>query len=69
MQKYLTSFLIMHKTEITQAAYSVLPPRAAVMLPVLAVVYQRCGLNLAMVTPWKKQGEAGILVWLALFLA
>ena len=37
--------------------------------PVGAVVYQRCGLNLAMVTPWKKQGEAGILVWRALFLA
>lgn len=39
------------------------------MEPFLAAVYRRCGLNLATVTPWKKLGEAGILVWLALFLA
>lgn len=44
-------------------------PGAAAVGPFLAAVYRRCGLNLAMVTPWKKLGEAGILVWLALFLA
>ena len=55
--------------ENTQAAWSVLEPRAAAVEPFLATVYQRCGLNLAMVTPWKKLGEAGILVCLALFLA
>lgn len=35
------------------------PGAAAAVEPFLAAVYQRCGLNLAMVTPWKKLGEAG----------
>lgn len=43
--------------------------RAAAVEPFLAVVYRRCGLNLAMVTPWKKLAEAGILVWVGLYLA
>lgn len=43
-----------------------LQPRAVAVEPFLAAVNQRCGLNLAMVTPWKKLGEAGILVWLFL---
>lgn len=53
----------------TQSACFVLQPRAAAVEPFLAVVYRRCGLYLAVVTPWKKLGEAGILVWLALFLS
>lgn len=43
------------------------PPTAADVEPVLAAVNQRYALNIAMLTPWKRLGEAGILI--CLFLA
>lgn len=63
------TFFLSCKMLKTNACSELLHFRVAVVRSFLAVVYLRCGLNLAVATPWKKQGEAGILVWLALFLA
>lgn len=58
------SYIIIYnaRDENTQGACSVLQHCAVATEPFLAAVNQRCGLNLAMVTLWKKLGEAGILV-------